>query len=208
MVRTHPQWLATREVVRSGRIGELRAASCVFSYFNRDPANVRNQSDAGGGALLDIGCYPVNLSRFVFGAEPRRVQGLVERDPEWGIDRLTSATLDFDAGRSTFTCATQLAPYQRMQFFGTRGWVEVEIPFNAPPDRPTRIFVFDDTGGPVETIEFPVCDQYTIQGDLFSRAIRGQSEQPIPLEDALHNMSVLDAIFRSARTGAWEAPSV
>jgi predicted dehydrogenase len=206
MVRTHPQWLGTREVVRSGRIGELRAAACFFSYFNRDPANVRNRADIGGGALLDIGCYPVNLSRFVFGDEPRRVLGLVERDPEWGIDRLTSAVLDFGAGQATFTCSTQLAPHQRIQFFGTRGHVEVEIPFNAPTDRPTRIFVFDD-GGRAETLEFPACDQYTIQGDLFSRAVRGRGEQPTPLEDALHNMEVIDAVFRSARTGAWEVPA-
>ena len=206
MVRTHPQWLGAREVVRSGRIGELRAADCFFSFFNRDPANVRNRPDMGGGALLDIGCYAVNLSRFVFGAEPRRVLGLVERDPEWGVDRLTSGVLEFEAGRATFNCSTQLAPYQRMQFFGTRGRVEVEVPFNAPTDRPTRLLV-SEGGGPPEALEFPACDQYTIQGDLFSRAVREGGEQPIPLEDALHNMAAIDAIFRSARTGAWEVPA-
>ena len=210
MVRTHPQWLGARDAVRSGRIGELRAATCFFSYFNRDPGDVRNKAEMGGGALLDIGCYAVNLSRFVFGAEPRRVLGHVERDPGWGIDRLSSAILDFEAGQSTFTCSTQLAPYQRMQFFGTRGRVEVAVPFNAPPNMPTRIFV-DTTGfagGRVQPLEFPACDQYTIQGDLFSRAVRGEIEQPTPLEDALHNMAVLDAIFRSAATGAWEVPTV
>jgi predicted dehydrogenase len=203
MVRTHPQWLAARELVRSGRIGELRSFACTFSYFNRDAANIRNQATMGGGALMDIGCYPVTLSRFVYGAEPRRVLGHVERDPEWGVDRLTTAVLDFAAGHATFTCATQLAPYQRVQLFGTRGRVEVEVPVNAPPDRPTRILVADDAG--VETREFPVCDQFTIQGDLFSRAVRERGEQPIPLEDALRNMAVIDAIFRSAETGVWES---
>jgi predicted dehydrogenase len=207
MVRTHPQWLGTLEVVRSGRVGELRSAACVFSYFNRDPGNIRNQAEMGGGALLDIGCYPVNLSRFVFGAAPRRVLGHVERDPDWGVDRLTSAVLDFDGAAATFTCSTQLAPYQRMQFFGTRGRVEVEVPFNAPNDRPTRILIADDGGG-VETREFPACDQYTLQGDLFSRAVREGGEQPVPLEDALANMAVIDAIFRSAESGRWEAPAV
>ncbi|HEV3469348.1 MAG TPA: Gfo/Idh/MocA family oxidoreductase [Pyrinomonadaceae bacterium] len=206
MVRTHPQWLAVRELVASGRVGELRSATCFFSFFNRDPSNVRNRPETGGGALLDIGCYAVNLSRFVFGAEPRRVSGLVERDPEWGVDRLTSAVLEFDAGQATFTCSTQLAPFQRMQFFGTRGRVEVERPFNAPADRPTRVLVAEGDG-PVEALEFPPCDQYTIQGDLFSRAVREGGGQPIPLEDALDNMAVIDAIFRSGRTGAWEVPS-
>lgn len=209
MVRTHPQWLGVRDAVRSGRIGELRAATCFFSYFDRDPGNVRNRADIGGGALLDIGCYAVNLSRFVFGAEPGRVIGHVERDPDFRIDRLTSAVLDFEAGQSTFTCSTQLAPYQRMQFFGTRGRVEVPLPFTPPPGLPARVFV-DTTGFPgggVEVLEFPACDQYTIQGDLFSRAVRGEVEQPVPLEDAVYNMAVIDAIFRSAATGAWEVPA-
>lgn len=207
MVRTHPQWLATREVVGSGRIGELRSVTCVFSYYNRDAANIRNRAAMGGGALLDIGCYPINLSRFVYGAEPRRVLGHVGRDPDWGTDRLTSAVLDFGTGHSTFTCSTQLAPYQRMQFFGARGRVEVEIPFNAPNDRPTRILVVDSDGRS-ETREFPICDQYTIQGDLFSRAVREGTAQPVPLEDALANMAVIDAAFRSAESGRWEAPVV
>ena len=207
MVRTHPQWTAARELARSGRIGELRTIECVFSYFNRDPANIRNIPAAGGGALMDIGCYPIQISRFVYGAEPRRVLGFVERDPELGTDRLTSAVLDFDEGRATFTCSTQMVAHQRVELMGTRGRVEVEVPFNAPPDRPTRIFVDDGSalgGANAEVIEFGACDQYTIQGDLFSRAVREGTEQPVPLEDAVNNMAVIDAVFRSAETGRWE----
>ena len=209
MVRTHPRWLAVRELIRAGRIGELRSVTGCFSYFNRDPGNVRNQADIGGGALMDIGCYPISISRFIFGAEPRRVLGLVERDPELGIDRLASAMLDFEGGQAAFTCSTQLAAYQRMQIFGTRGRIEVEIPFNAPADRPVRIFIDDGSdlfGAGIEVKEFPICNQYTIQGDLFSRAIREQTEQAIPLEDAVRNMSVIDAVFRSANSGRWETP--
>jgi len=211
MVRTHPQWLGTLELIHAGRIGELRAAAGFFSYFNRDPSNIRNQPEAGGGVLMDIGCYPITVSRFAFGEEPRRCLGLVERDPEMDTDRLTSAVLDFPSGRATFTCGSQLVPYQRMQFFGTRGRIEVEIPFNAPTDRPTRIFVDEGSdifGSGVELIEFAPCDQYTIQGDLFSRAVREGTEQPIPLEDAVKNMAVIDAVFRSAGSGGWEAPEV
>ena len=208
MVRTHPQWLETRRLIKSGRIGSLRSITCFFSYFNPDPANIRNQLEVGGGALMDIGCYPITISRFIFEAEPRRVMALIERDPVFGTDSLTTAVLDFAQGHSTFTCSTRLAPYQRMIFLGTEGRIEVLIPFNTPNDRPTRIVIDDgkDLGGAnAEIIEFPVCDQYEIQGSLFSQAIRENRDQPIPLEDAISNMAVIDAVFRSATTGNWEA---
>jgi len=209
MVRTHPQWRRARELVTSGRIGQLRAATGFFSYFNTDPKNIRNIPECGGGALMDIGCYPVNTSRFVFGEEPTRVFGLVERDPQMKVDRLTSAMLDFPSGQSTFTCSMQLVPYQRSQFFGTKGRIEIEIPFNAPPDRSCRIFVDDGRdvfGGGITAEEFPVCDQYTLQGDAFSHAVLEGGEVPVPLEDAIKNMAVIAAIFRSAESGKWETP--
>jgi predicted dehydrogenase len=210
MVRTHPQWLGVRELISSGRIGQLRSITGSFSYFNRDPGNIRNKPDAGGGALMDIGCYPVTMSRFIFGEEPTKVLGLVERDPDMQVDRLTSAILDFPSGQATFTCSTQLVPYQRMQLFGTASRIEIEIPFNAPVDRPTRIFIDDGKdlfGSGIEIIEFPVCNQYTIQGDLFSQAIRQNTAPPIPLEDAVNNMAVIEALFRSALSHRWEFPA-
>lgn len=208
MVLTHPQWIGTLELIKSGRIGDLRVINGFFSYFNRDPKNIRNQLEIGGGALMDIGCYPIAISRFIFGAEPLRVLGLIERDPEMGIDRLASVILDFAAGQANFTCGTQLVPYQRMQMCGTRGRIEVEIPFNAPIDTPTRIFIHDGvdlSGNSPAVEEFPICDQYRIQGDLFSRSIRENREQAIPLEDAVKNMAVIDTIFLSASSGQWEA---
>jgi predicted dehydrogenase len=208
MVRTHPQWLRARQVLRSGRIGELKSVVGAFSYFNRDAKNVRNKAEWGGGGMLDIGCYVINTSRFMFGSEPQRVCGVVERDPEFGTDRLASAVLDFGSGQAVFTCSTQMVPYQRMQFLGTKGRIEIEIPFNAPPDRETRIFIDDGKdifGGGIVTETFPVCDQYTIQGDAFSKAIREGGEVPVPLEDAIANMAAMDAAFRSAESGKWEA---
>jgi predicted dehydrogenase len=210
MVRTHPQWLRTRELIRGGRIGDLRSIAGFFSYFNRDAANIRNVLDWGGGGLMDIGCYPVNTSRFIFGEEPSRVIGLVERDPEFKTDRLVSAILDFPSGQSIFTCSMQLVPYQRMQFLGTKGRIEIEIPFNAPNDRPCRIHIDDGGdifGSGITTETMTTCDQYMLQGDAFSRAIRGHGDVPVPLEDAIQNMSVIEAIFRSAETGRWERPS-
>ena len=197
MVRTHPQWLETRRLIQTGRIGRLRSITGFFSYFNADPANIRNHLELGGGALMDIGCYPITISRFMFSAEPLRVLGLIERDPVFNTDTLTTGVLEFAQGQSTFTCSTRLAPYQRMIFFGTEGRIEVLIPFNAPNDRPTQILLDS------ETIEFPICDQYEIQGSLFSQALRENREQPIPLEDAIRNMKVIDAMFRSASTGGW-----
>jgi predicted dehydrogenase len=207
MVLTNPQWLRVRELIESGRIGELRSITGFFSYFNRAPENIRNNPRIGGGALMDIGCYPITLSRFIFEAEPRRVLGLIERDPEMGTDWLTSVMLDFARGQSIFTCSTQLAPYQRMNIFGTSGQIEVEIPFNAPVDQPARIFINDSHDiGRKEIKEFPICNQYTIQGDLFSQSLREKTNQPIPLEDAVKNMEVIDAVFRSAESGRRESP--
>jgi predicted dehydrogenase len=196
MVRTHPQWLRAREIVRSGEIGELLAITGAFSYYNRDPQNIRNIPDWGGGALMDIGCYPIQISRFLFGEEPVRSTGAIQRDPEFGIDRLTSGLLEFRAGHSVFTCSTQMVPYQRVHILGSKARIDVEIPFNAPPDRPSRIFI--DDGKEIRTEEFEACDQYTIQGDLFSKAILEGGEVPTPLEDSLGNMAVIEALFASA----------
>ncbi len=209
MVRTHPRWLRTRELIRSGQIGELRSIAGLFSYFNRDPKNVRNIPELGGGALLDMGCYPVTLSRFIYGEEPTRVVGSLEMDPEFKTDRLDSAILEFPSGRATFTCSTQLIYYQRVQIQGTKGRMEIDIPLNPPTDRPSQILIDDGrdlvgSGVRVETI--PACDPFTIQGDLFSRAVRGDGEVAVPVEDAIANLAVIEAIFLSAESGKWEHP--
>jgi len=209
MVKTHPQWLRTRELIRKGVVGELRSIVGVFSYFNRDTQNVRNVPEWGGGGLMDIGCYPITTSRWIFGEEPLRVAGILERDPEFGTDRLSSAILEFPSGQAVFTCSTQLVPYQRMQFLGTKGRIEVEIPFNAPNERSTRLYIDDGRdvfGTGIRTETLPICDQYTVQGDAFSRAIREESDVPVTLEDAIANMAVIEAVFRAAESGKWEKP--
>jgi predicted dehydrogenase len=209
MIRSFTQWLRVGELLRSGRIGQLRSVAGFFSYFNNDPANIRNHIESGGGALLDIGCYCIQAARYGFGAEPRRVIGLIDRDPQFKTDRLTSAILDFETGQAIFTCSTQLVPYQKAQFFGTTGRIEIEIPFNAPKDRPTRILI-DETGelsgDGIKIEEFPTADQYTMQGDAFSRAVLEGGEVPVPLEEAIANMAVIEAIFRSGETNQWEKP--
>jgi predicted dehydrogenase len=207
MVRSHPQWIRLRELLDQGRIGELRAVLGFFSYFNVDPKNIRNQMDAGGGALMDIGCYLVQASRFAFAQQPTRVVASIERDPVMRTDRLTSAILDFPAGQAVFTCSTQLLAYQRIHFIGAKGRIELEIPVNVSPDRPTRLLI-DSTGdlfgGGVTAETFPPCDQYTLQGDAFSKAILDDTEVPVPVEDAIKNMAVIEALFRSGDSSQWE----
>jgi len=204
MYRHHPQWQKARQLVNDGAIGELRTINSVFSYFNTDGSNIRNMADIGGGALMDIGCYPISLSRFIFDAEPQRVSSTVEYDPEFKTDRLSSALMDFGRGTSTFTCSTQLVPYQRVHVFGTKGVVEIEVPFNAPIDRPCRMWL---SKGLTDRTEFELdqCSQYTIQGDLFSQAILNDTPVPTPIEDAVANMVVIEAVVESGRTNNWVA---
>ncbi len=209
MVRFHPQWLTVRDRVRAGELGEVRAIQSYFSYTNRDANNIRNQADIGGGALYDIGCYPIVTARFLFGAEPLRVIALVDRDPDFQTDRMVSALLDFGNGRRLdFTVSTQCVPYQRVQVCGTAKRIEIQIPFNAPLGGATDVLTDDgkrlDLGSTVtETI--PACDMYTLEIDAFSQAVRGAIPLPYGVEDAILNMRVIDALFASEKTGAWVA---
>jgi predicted dehydrogenase len=202
MYRFHPQWREAKRLVDEGGIGKLRTIQSFFSYFNTDGKNVRNQADIGGGGMMDIGCYNISLSRFIFESEPERVLGVVELDPAFKTDRIVSGILEFAGGTSTFTCSTQLSSYQRVNIFGTEGRVEIEIPFNAPPDRPCRIW--HQRGSEIKEIVFDVCDQYTIEGDLFSQAVINDTPVPTPLEDAVANMKVIEAVFESGRSGQFQ----
>jgi predicted dehydrogenase len=187
--------------VAAGQVGELRTIQSFFSYYNDDAENIRNRVETGGGGLADIGCYCVSLARFLFAAEPRRVLGILEHDPRFGTDRLASGILDFGRGTATFTCSTQLAPYQRVNILGTEGRVEIDVPFNAPHERPCTMR--HQRGAAVEEIELATCNQYTIQGDLFARAVLEDRDVPTPIADAVANMRVLEALVKSARTGGW-----
>ena len=209
MVRYHPQWRRARELARDGSIGEARAIQTFFSYRLLDPANVRNRPPGGGG-LYDIGCYAILTARYIFAAEPTRVVATIDRDPNFQTDRLASAILEFPGGRHlTFTVGTQLSAHQRVTIVGDAGRIEVLIPFNAPPERPAEIAIdtgVDLIGGGRRVEQFATCDQYTLQGDAFSRAIVDGSPLEFGIEDAVANMRVIDALFRSAKSGSWEKP--
>jgi predicted dehydrogenase len=205
MYRHHPQWRKAKELVETGQIGELRAIQVFFSFYNDDPGNIRNSSSKGGGALMDLGCYATSLSRWLFNAEPQRVFGLVVNDPHFGVDRLVSAILDFGVGHATFTCSMQIAHFQRAHLAGVEGHVELsEAPFNPPNDRPCVIRFM--RGGKIEQLKLEVCDQYGIMADRFAEAILNRAPVPVPLEDAVRNMEVIDAIVASGFSGSWVRP--
>jgi predicted dehydrogenase len=214
MYRLHPQWIRFKESIDGGAIGELKAIQSFFSYYNRNPDDIRNDPDKGGGGLMDIGCYNISLSRWLFDAEPARVLGRIEIDPEFGVDRLADGILHFEgargSGTSTFTCSTQLAPYQRVHAFGTEGRLELEIPFNAPPDAPCVLWTqtgrAGETGTPVRE-ELPIADQYTLQAEAFGRAVLEDTPVPTPLSDAVANLRVIEALRESDRIGAWASPT-
>jgi predicted dehydrogenase len=209
MVQTHPQWMRTVELVRTGKIGKLRFAVGTFGYFRSEADNVRNIRAYGGGGLLDIGCYPIKVSRMVIGEEPVRVSATLVRDPAFDTDILTSAILEFPSAHCIFSVSTQSVLHQNMQFIGTTGRIELEVPYNAPTNGVSRIRIDDGRdvyGSGITVEEFAPCDQYTIQADAFSRAIREKGRPPVPLEDAIRNMAVIDAVFRAAESGKWETP--
>lgn len=210
MVRHHAQWKSARALIAEGRLGGVRAIQTIFTYYLDDPSNVRNQADIGGGGLFDVGCYAVNTARFLFDAEPLRAIALMERDPAFGTDRLTSGLLAFPEGRQlAFTCSTQLALTQKVTVLGTRGRLEIPIPFNAPADSPT-VLVLDDgrdlAGGGREEIAIAPVDQYREQADDFAEAVLSGKPLETGLEDAIANMKAIDALFRSGVTGRWEEP--
>lgn len=201
MYRHHPRWIKAKKLMQNGTIGEVKSIRSFFSYYNDDPDNIRNKPEMGGGSLMDIGCYCISVPRFLFEAEPERVLGFMEMDPDLHIDRLTSGLLEFPMGSATFTCATQLEPHQSVDIFGTKGRIKISVPFNPPTDSPTVINLF--TKDESREIRIDACNHYTIQGDLFSQAILEDKEVPTKLEDAVANMKIVDAVVKSSNEGAW-----
>jgi predicted dehydrogenase len=202
MYRHHPQWQKSKQLVAEGEIGQLRTIQSFFSFFNTNPENIRNKLELGGGGMFDIGCYCISLSRFIFEDEPQRVFGIVEYDPKLKIDRLASGILDFAKGTATFTCSMQLSAYQGVNILGTQGRIEIEIPFVPPSDRPCRLWLAK--GYDAKEIVFDTCDQYAIQGDLFSEAILDKTDVPTPLKDAVDNMKVIEAVIESSKKQTWQ----
>jgi predicted dehydrogenase len=202
MYRFHPQWQKTKQLIDDGLLGEVKTIHAFFSYFNDDAANIRNKPEVGGGALMDIGCYCISFPRFITGSEPQSVVGIIDRDPVMKTDRITSGILNFGGGvTATFTCSTQLEPYQRVNIFGTKGRLEIEIPVNAIPDEPARLWLQNNKTIQQITVE-PV-NQYTLQGDAFSKAILDNTPVSTQLINGINNMKVIDAIVKSTQNGEW-----
>ncbi len=206
MVHTHPQWVDAVKRIGRGKLGKFKIVQGFFSYYNVDENNIRNIKEYGGGAMWDIGCYPIHTSRFVFGDDPVRVAAQVSYDPKFDTDILSSVLMEFPSGQASFHVSTQLVPYQRMSFFGDKKRLDIEIPFNAPNNKPCRLFINEGIFSQVkeEEISYPVCDQYQVQGDAFSRAILEDTEVPVPLENSLGNIATIQAVLRAGKSGKWE----
>lgn len=198
MYRFHPQWKKAKSLVESGEIGDMQTVNSFFGYYNDNPDNIRNKPKLGGGGLMDIGCYCISLSRFLFDEEPSDVSGYWKVDPDFGTDYLSSGTLNFNSGTTTFTCATQTSPHQQVEIVGTKGRIVIEIPFNAPPDQQTRILLYQN--GQEHEITFEPVNQYTLQAQAFADAVIQDEPVPTPLEDAINNMAAIDAFRTSAKT--------
>lgn len=203
MYRFHPQWQRVLEIVRAGEIGQVHSIHAFFAFTQKDPGNIRNILAAGGGAIPDIGCYAVSCARYLLGREPTRVVSLIQRDPAFGTDILSSALLDFGTARATFTVGTQSQPAQRVDVVGTAGEITLHLPFNAWTDVPLEVTVTTAVGR--RTIRTTIADQYVAMFEAFSRAVRSGGPVPTPPQDAIDNMKVLDAMFRSEESGGWEA---
>jgi len=201
MYRFHPQWQRVAELQESGAIGQVRHVQASFTYNNTDPENVRNMPGIGGGGLMDIGCYCISAARFIFGKEPARVIGDLDWDPQFATDRHASGILDFGQGMSTFQCSTQSFSSQMVKIIGEKGTLEVENPFFRREGIPSRLILYRNDIR--ETIVIGIFNQYVIQVDAFSNAALNQLAAPTPLDDALGNMKVIDALFTSAREQAW-----
>lgn len=198
MYRFHPQWAQVKKLIADGAIGQLKNIHSMFSYFNTDAGNIRNKKEIGGGGLMDIGCYCISQSRYVFNEEPASVYGSLQYDPDLYIDSLASGILNFTSGTSVFTCSTQMTPYQYVKIAGTDGWIQIDMPFTPQPEEQTRIWLHSKNGA--TEIVFEPVDQYTLQCNLFSQAIINNSDVPTLLQDAVNNMKVIEAIFKSDST--------
>ena len=202
MYRFHPQWVHAREVVRSGEIGRVMFMHVQFSFNNRDPRNIRNILEAGGGAIMDIGCYACSSSRFIMGKEPLRALSLVRRDAEFRTDALSAGVLDFGGAHALFSVSTQSFPSQRVEIVGTSGSISIVIPFNMYADVPAEVQIV--TGVGPRTVRLGPAAQYRLMFEAFSQAVLEQKPVPTPPEDAVANMKAIDALFRSEKSGAWE----
>ncbi|HET8777042.1 MAG TPA: Gfo/Idh/MocA family oxidoreductase [Candidatus Limnocylindria bacterium] len=206
MYRLHPSWVAVRQLIANGRIGRLTAVQSWFSFFNDDPTNIRNMADTGGGAMWDIGCYCVNLSRMLFASEPIGVEAAIRRDQTSGVDVVASAILEFAEGTASFTCSTRAEDDQRVEIYGTTGRISIGIPFNIPPDRPTEVRIVAGGDPPVapsiEVLSFPIADPYTVEVEAFTDAVLDGSPIPVPPDDAIANIATIEAVFAAAQHAA------
>ncbi|QPB19884.1 Gfo/Idh/MocA family oxidoreductase [Rhizobium sp. 007] len=204
MVTYAPVWRKVRSLIADGAIGKLRHVQGAFTYFNRDPGNMRNIPELGGGGLPDIGVYPTISTRFSTGKEPLRIQAVTERDPEFGTDIYSSVKADFGDFELSFYISTQMANRQVMVFHGTEGYIEVKSPFNADRWGPEELELANRSHNESTIFRFQDSRQYKCEAEAFARAAKGEKEEVVTLESSKLNQKVIDAIYRASEKDGWE----
>ena len=202
MYKFHPQWIYAKDVVKTKQIGDIKYINSSFAYNNPAPNNIRNIKEYGGGAVMDIGCYAISVPRFILDTEPQKVMGIQVEHDRFGTDILSSAIMDFNGVHSTFNVSTLSHPNQYVEIVGTAGRIRVEIPFNTYVDTKAQILI--STGQGDRILDFDICDQYGLMFDAFAQAIKNDKPVPHHPQDAINNMKVIDAVFKSSQSGKWE----
>ena len=204
MVNYHPQWHQVREWLDRGAIGRLRYIQSAFSYYNRDPKNMRNRPELGGGAIPDIGVYPTVTARMVTGKEPLKVRADIEFDAEFGTDSYANVQYAFDGFDMSFMLSTSMAAHQSMRLHGEEGYIQVEAPFNAELYGDVKVSLWNAAHTEVQTVRFGGVNQYQLQAEAFADAVAsGDSSALFSLDSSIANQRAIDAIYASNKSGTW-----
>ena len=211
--RNHPQWAKLDELLASDAIGPVRAVHATLAKQFLDPLDVRNNPATGGGALYDLGSYAISACNLIFKRQPARVVAALERDPTFGIDRLSSAILDYGNAHALLTVATQSGPcnwgtHQQLSVLGANGWLRLTFPYAHGRPSACQIELGDSSSVgsfPTQTFHFEPANQYTLQIERFSRLLLGHEAPSWPIEDALHTLRVIEALFVSAHSASWQS---
>jgi predicted dehydrogenase len=211
--RNHPQWTKVLEIIASGTLGAVRSVHGTLAKQFLDPTDIRNNPNDGGGGIYDLGSYAISACNMIFGRKPARVVAALERDPAFGIDRLSSALLDYGDAHAAFTVATQAGSsawgsHQQLSILCAQGWLRLEFPYSQVRPTECRVEIGDATSVgafPTSTLSFAAINQFALQAERFSRLVRGEAVRAWPIEEARDTLRTIEGLFESARTGAWQS---
>ncbi len=198
MYRFHPrtEQLVTR--ARDGSLGSVRAIRSVFTFPLSRPDNIRWLPELGGGALMDVGCYCVNVSRTVAGTEPDEVQAWASWTAS-GVDLELTGTLRFASGLvAHFDCALSMDNRQVVEVAGTDASITMEAAFVPGVD---QVVLTERRAGVVTGHDVPGANEYVLMVEHFGDCVQHRQPPRYDASEAAANMAVIEALYRSARAG-------